>query len=192
MPNKLTKETKKIKRELYIKASANCFEKFGYENSKISDLAKALDISVGTLYKVFDTKENLYFEYIVHQLNSFIKKLNDASINDPIFNLKLYLQYKYEPFIKNRKSIEYTLTNDPFFFHKLNADAHHPMDAIYEFLAKQFEQVLKDDKLDYKHIAILFNKLADGYTESYMIKKFDTSNVIDETIDAFLNGLSKK
>lgn len=191
MSNKINKKIKKIKRELYIETSAKYFETSGYENAKMSDLAKELEVSVGTLYKIFESKENLYFEYILYQINQFVKKLNDNASSDPIENLKLYLQYTYEPFIEKRKSIEYTLTNDPFFFHKLNADKEHTMDGVFDFLAQQFESILKDDTVDYRHIAILFKKLSDGYTESYMIKEFDTTNVIDETVDLFLNGILK-
>ncbi len=192
MSNKINEKIKKIKRKLYIETSAKYFETAGYENAKMSDLAKELEVSVGTLYKIFESKENLYFEYILYQINQFVKKLNDNATNDPIENLKLYLQYTYEPFIEKRKSIEYTLTNDPFFFHKLNANKEHTMDGVFDFLAQQFEMIIKDDTVDHKHIAILFKKLADGYTESYMIKEFDTTNVIDDTIELFLNGILKR
>ena len=192
MSNKIDEKLKKIKRELYIEISAKYFEASGYENAKMSDLAKELEVSVGTLYKIFESKENLYFEYILYQINKLVKKLNDTATDDPIENLKLYLQYTYEPFIKQRKSVEYTLTNDPFFFHKLNADREHTMDGVFDFLAQQFEMIIKDDAVDCKHIAILFKKLSDGYTESYMIKEFDTTSVIDDTIDLFLNGVLKR
>ena len=192
MPNKIDEKIKKIKRELYIETSVKYFDTSGYENAKMSDLAKELEVSVGTLYKIFESKENLYFEYILYQIKQFVQILNENATDDPIENLKLYLRYTYEPFINKRKSIEYTLTNDPFFFHKLNTDKEHTMDGVFDFLAEQFEMILKDDTVDYKHIAVLFKKLSDGYTESYMIKEFDTSTVIDDTIDLFLNGILKR
>jgi len=191
MSNKIDEKLKKIKRELYIETSAKYFEEYGYKNAKMSDLAKELEVSVGTLYKMFESKENLYFEYILYQIKQFVNTLNNNASDDPIENLKLYLQYTYEPFIKKRKSIEYTLTNDPFFFHKLNANKEHVMDGVFDFLAQQFESILKDDTVDYRHIAVLFKKLSDGYTESYMIKEFDTATVIDDTVDLFLNGVVK-
>ena len=189
MGNKISKKSTELKRKIYLKAAVKHFEEFGYENANMSKLAKELKISVGTLYKVFDNKENLYFEYILHQIDNFVKILNDSKTNDPIANLKHYLEYKYNYFITNSKSIELSLAHDPFFFHKLNTKNTHPMDKIFEFLAKQFKDILKNDKIDYKHIAILFKKLSDGYTESYRIKEFDTSNVIDDTIKLFLNGI---
>ncbi len=192
MANKVSKKNTVLKRKVYVEVSAKSFKEFGYENTKMTKLAKELKISVGTLYKIFDNKENLYFEYMLYEITKFVEKLNDNQTDDPISNLKLYLEYKYNYFINNKKSFESSLTNDPFFFHKLNLNKNHPMDGVFEFLAKQFEQILKKhDTVDCKHIAILFKKLSDGYTESYMIKEFDTTNVIEETIEVFLNGILK-
>ena len=188
MANKISKKSKLLKRKIYLKAAVKHFEDFGYENANMSKLAKELEISVGTLYKVFGNKENLYFEYIIYQIDNFVKTLNDKQTNDPISNLKLYLEYKYNYFLTNDKSIELSLAHDPFFFHKLNTKNKHPMDKIFEYLAKQFKEILKDDKIDYIHIAILFKKISDGYTESFKIKKFDTTNVIEDTIELFLHG----
>lgn len=191
MGNIKSKKNTASKKKLYVKTSAKYFEKFGYENANMSKLAKELKISVGTLYKIFGNKENLYFEYILYQIELFVKNLNSNKTEDPVENLKLYLKYKYHYFISHEKSIELSLAHDPFFFHKLDRSQSHPMGEIFEFLAEQFQEILKDDKVDYIHIAILFKKLSDGYTQSYRMKKFDKSNVIDDTINLFLNGLLK-
>lgn len=191
MANTKSKKNTVVKKKMYIKASARYFEEFGYENANMSKLAKELKISVGTLYKIFENKENLYFEYILYQINLFLKKLNSNKTADPIENLKLYLKYKYHYFISYEKSIELSLAHDPFFFHKLNQHKSHPMDKIFEFLSKQFQEILKDKSEDYIHIAILFKKLSDGYIQSYKVKKFDTTTVIEDTINLFLNGLLK-
>lgn len=194
MPNKVSKKNKDKKRKIYLEAAVKHFEHFGYENANMSKLAKELEISVGTLYKFFDNKENLYFEYILNQIDNFVKILNDNQSKDPVSNLKLYLQYKYNCFMANNQSIELSLAHDPFFFHKLNTKSSHPMDKIFEFLAKQFKEILQNDTIDHKHIAILFKKLSDGYIESYKIKEFNTAHAIDDTIKLFLYGIlsSKK
>ena len=189
MAKKISKKIENIKKELYLEASAELFEEVGYENTTVSDIAETLDISVGTFYKTFETKENLYVEHTLFQFKSFVEKLEENSTDDPKSNLKLFLYYTYEPFINN-KTVEVTLENDPFFFHNLNINDSQPMDGLYKYLEKQFKAIFKDDSLDCYHLSVLFKKLADGYTESYMIKKFDTENVIDNTMDFFFNGIS--
>jgi len=189
MPNNVNKKTALLKKKAYIKASAKYFEKYGYEEANMTKLAKELGVSVGTLYKIFENKENLFFEYILYQIDYFsdilIKKQTDNSID----NLKLYLKYKYKYFTTNKKSIELSLGHEPFFFHKLNKHKQHPMKKIFNFLAIQFKDILKNDEIDYNHIAILFKKVSDGYIESHKMKEFDTTNAIDNTINLFLNGI---
>ncbi|MEA2049260.1 MAG: TetR/AcrR family transcriptional regulator, partial [Campylobacterota bacterium] len=153
MGKKITQKINKLKKTFYIEASSKYFEEYGYEKAKMTDLAKELEISVGTLYKVFDSKENLYFEYILSQINQLVRILNNEKSSDPMENLKMYLSRKYRPFIEKRKSIEYTLNNDPFFFHKLNLARDNPMNEIYKFLADQFAVILKEQDIDYNHIA---------------------------------------
>jgi len=189
MGNTKSKKSTEQKKKQYIKDSVKYFQEVGYKKANMSKLAKNLDVSVGTLYKIFGNKEDLYLEYIIYQIDTFSQILNKNETKDSMSNLKLYLEYKYNYFIFHKKSIELSLAYDPFFFYKLNTDKSHPMDKIFEFLAKQFKEILKDDKKDYIHIAILFKKLSDGYAESFKIKKFDTSNIIDDTIDMFFNGL---
>ncbi|WP_207561741.1 TetR/AcrR family transcriptional regulator [Sulfurimonas aquatica] len=193
MEKTIAEKLELLKRDLYLEVAAKIFDEVGYENVTVSDLADSFDISVGTFYKIFETKENLYFEYILYQFRTFVERLEDNSTDDPIQNLKLFLHYTYEPFIKNKKgkSINISLENDPFFFHNLNTNDSQPMDGLYKYLAKQFEEILKNEKIDCYHTAVLFKKLADGYTQSYMIKKFDTTNVIDDTITLFFSGIAK-
>ncbi|NOQ29660.1 MAG: TetR family transcriptional regulator [Helicobacteraceae bacterium] len=188
MPIAINEQIKKLKHDFYVEASTKYFDKYGYENAKMSELAAILEVSVGTIYKMFDSKENLYFEYIIAKKNHLLTQLNENAGGDPLENLKLYLRYKYEPFVANRDSIEHTITSDPFFFHKLNSDSSQVMSCIYDFIAKQLSNILDQPLEECMRSAILFKKLSDGYTESYIIKKFDIINAIDETISLFLDG----
>jgi AcrR family transcriptional regulator len=192
MKSKINDELNKVKRDLYLKASAEYFDKCGYKNFKISQLAKELETSVGTIYNLFISKENLYLEYLILKLQSFLDKLNEYETNDPMKNLELYLSCKYEIFIQIDNNRDETLTNDPYFFHKLDISNHGIVEEIYEFLIRQFKGLYPNSNMDYKHTVILFKKLSDGFIESYLLKKYDTKNIVEDTIKLFFNGLEKK
>ena len=192
MKSKINDELNKVKRDLYLKASATYFDKCGYKNFKISQLAKELETSVGTIYNFFISKENLYLEYLILKLQNFLDKLNENEINDPMKNLELYLSCKYEIFIQIDNNRDETLTNDPYFFHKLDISNHPIVDEIYEFLIRQFKQLYPNKNINYKHLSTLFKKLSDGFIESYLIEKYDTKNIINDTIELFFYGLEKK
>ena len=65
MKSKINDELNRVKKELYLKAAAVYFDKYGYKNFKISQLAVELETSIGTIYNLFISKENLYLEYLI-------------------------------------------------------------------------------------------------------------------------------
>ena len=133
------------KKDLYLKAATEYFDRYGYKSFKISHLAKELEISVGTIYNLFTSKENLYLEYLISKLQNFLDTLKSKETNNPKENLELYLSCKYEIFIQIDDN-----TTDPYFFHKLDISNHPIVDEIYEFLIRQFKQLYPNKNINYK------------------------------------------
>ncbi|MDZ7817370.1 MAG: hypothetical protein U5K55_01635 [Aliarcobacter sp.] len=100
--------------------------------------------------------------------------LKQKETQNPKENLELYLSCKYEIFIQIDNNTDDTLTNDPYFFHKLDISNHPIVDEIYDFLIRQFKLLYPNKNINYKHISTLFKKLSDGFIESYLIEKYDT------------------
>lgn len=115
MKNKINDELNKVKKDLYLKAAADYFDKSGYKNFKISHLAKELETSVGTIYNLFNSKDDLYLEYLILKLQNFLEKLKEKETSNPKENLEIYLESKYEIFIQIDKNRDETLTNDHIF-----------------------------------------------------------------------------
>jgi AcrR family transcriptional regulator len=192
MKNKINDELNKVKKDLYLKAAAQYFDKSGFKNFKISQLAIELETSVGTIYNLFVSKENLYLEYLILKLQNFLDTLKEKETQNPKENLELYLSCKYEIFIQIDNNTDDTITNDPYFFHKLDISNHAIVDEIYEYLIRQFKHLYPNKNMNYKHISTLFKKLSDGFIESYLIEKYDTKNIISDTLELFFHGLEKK
>lgn len=185
---KIIEEVNKVKKELYLKESAKYIDNIGYKNFKISQLVKQLETSVGTIYNLFNSKEELYLEYLILKLQIFSQRLKEQETTNAMENLKLYLQCKYEIFIQIDKNSP--MTSDPYFFHKLDIANHPIVLEIYEFLQRQFQQLSPHTKISYRHQAILFKKFSDGFIESYLLEKYDTSNIVEDTIHQFFNGVA--
>lgn len=60
---------KEKRREAILLAALDLFFQRGYSDTKISDIAKAAEMSVGLLFHYFDSKEKLYEELIKLGLN---------------------------------------------------------------------------------------------------------------------------
>ena len=65
---KINRKIFEIKKELILKEASLIFEESGYENMKISDLAKNVGVSQSTIYSMFENKDGLYIEYIKLQM----------------------------------------------------------------------------------------------------------------------------
>jgi AcrR family transcriptional regulator len=57
------------KRERILKCATEEFALNGYENANISAIAKAADISVGSIYKYFEGKQDLFLTVVHHGIN---------------------------------------------------------------------------------------------------------------------------
>lgn len=192
MKSEIEKRMNSIKKDLYLKEVVKYIDTHGYKKFKISELAKKLEVSVGTIYNIFISKENLYLEYLIIKLEEFLLELQTKKIDDPIENLKLYLRLKYKIFLHIDENNIDPIENDPFFYPKLDIINHPVVKKIYDFLSEQFHIIYKNEDIDSMHLTILFKNLSDGYIESYLIKKFDTKNIVEKTINTFFNGIGDR
>ncbi|WP_121626236.1 TetR/AcrR family transcriptional regulator [Poseidonibacter antarcticus] len=190
--NKINQEISKIKKELYLEESIKYFDTIGFKDSKINEISKALDTSVGTIYNIFNSKEELYLEYLIYKLRKFLHNIEKEKTEDPYANLCVYLKYKYEFFIYINENESKPITNDPYFFHKLDIAKHPIVDHIYDYLEEQFKLMIDEPYISYRHLAILFKKFSDGFIESYILEAYETQNIVDHTLTMFLNGLLRK
>ncbi len=191
MSKKIKEQLKDIKKELILEKVSEYFEKVSYEHTKIADISKDLDIAVGTLYKLFTSKENLYYEYLMYQVNKFYLELLANQTDNPEENIKTFIKIKYSYFIQKRKAIESNIKTDPLFFHKLYTGEENPMNNVYKLLEENIELFLKDDTKNYQQLAMCFNRLSDGFVEDWMMRDFDLLNEIDTTFDMFFSGVKK-
>ena len=191
MSKKIKEQLKDIKKELILEKVSTYFEEVSYEHTKIADISKDLDIAVGTLYKLFTSKENLYYEYLMFQVNKFYIELLANQTDNSEENIKTFIKIKYSYFLQKRKAIESNIKTDPLFFHKLYAGEENPMNNVYKLLEKNIELFLKDDTKNYQQLAICFNRLSDGFIEDWMMRDFDLLNEIDTTFDMFFRGALK-
>ena len=183
LKQKISEELNRVKKELYLNAAARYFDEEGYKHFKISDLAKELETSVGTIYNLFDSKENLYLEYLVLKLEIFLTDLKKHEGSDALKNLKTYLKYKYTRIIDQNPT-----NNDSYFFHKLEILNHKVVDEIYDYLARQLRVLLPYENTNHKHLAIVFKKLSDGFIVSHLYGQCPAEQIVDKTLDIFLNG----
>ena len=196
MRDKIASKVKDLKKDLILQEASAYFEEVGFENIKMSELAKKCEISVGQLYKLFISKENIYYEYASYQIRLFYDKLQKECLHveSPEDRLLVYLNMKFSTFKSKRKVFESPVIGDPLFFSKMNRKQEKSAKPIYEFLKKEFKRLAikhgVSKEFDFLQVAYVFNSFSMGYVEYWLNTQgeldIDTKDVLNRFISGFI------
>ena len=182
------------KRRLVIEAVSKLFEEEGISALKMQDIARYLKMSVGALYKLFESKEALYFAYVAYQFEHFYKGLTSGCSDEviPRHCLERFVAMKLEVFRAKRKAVEDPLAGDPLFFLKMDTRVGDAAAPIFDFLTMQFEKLAETTPLkemDNLKIAYLFNAFTTGYVEYWIRRGGELKESPEKVVGNFLEGM---
>ena len=182
------------KRNLILEEVSKIFEAEGFSTVKMQEIAKRLGMSVGALYKLFDSKEALYYAYIDYQIRRFHEALAAAcpSSEDPRSCLARFVRMKFDVFAAKRKAIEDPVVGDPLFFLKMNTHKSDPARPIFEYLGRLFERLDLSEPLrerNFLKLAYLFNAFTTGYVEYWIHHDGALDESAEDVLEEFLEGM---
>lgn len=191
---KMASKVKDLKKNLILDEACRYFEEVGFENVKMNDLAKNCGISVGQLYKLFSSKENVFHEYVRYQIRLFSKEIREACIHvvSPKDRLLKYLELKFKIFKNKKKTLRDPVLGDPLFFSKLNTKNGDLTKPIFEFLRDEFEKLAFEHNLskdlDYQQVAYVFNSFSMGYIEYWLNSEKELEVDEKDILERFISG----
>jgi AcrR family transcriptional regulator len=152
---------KRTQRQEMLAAALDLFSKRGYGNVSMQEIAEKSEFAVGTLYKFFRNKEELYKALILEQFHAFRGSLAKA-IEEPeeeIGKLRNYVKTKGELFRANAPMIRLYFAETQGaranVMAGFDADLRERHDAFLQTLASVFESGMKRKR---------FRKIADPYS----------------------------
>lgn len=211
MKNLITEFNNKIKvtnlskkQQMVLIASLELFSELGFENTKTNDIAKRANVSEGTVYSFFKTKEGI--------LNAIVSKFMDEIIPNIIF------EFSDKNFINNYSSFSefiYTIVKDRLIFiqeNLLQLKIIFQRILIDKNLVKKIEKIIVDGILQsissilnyYKKNNIIIDlpnerivRYLFSLTLSYMIpqmiieenRELDINEVTDEIVEFLTRAL---
>lgn len=190
MPSPLKERLKQVKREAILDEASRLFNDVGYEQMKIADLAKSVGVSVGTVYTMFGSKENLFNNCILQEIHDAAEKFEKAlqSCSDPVERLRALLTIKFTAFTKNRKALEASVVHDPTFFFAHDGEEDSPMRILQNYVAEEVMVPLLDGRSDRSPLELVFllDGLSFGMIKYWMVADGDLMERVDETVELFL------
>ena len=179
-------ETKKM---IILEGLSRYFEQESFSGATIYDIAKFLNLSVGFIYKLFSSKDELYYAYLVYEIEQFYHHLCQEcqKIDNPHQCLVIFTKKKIEIFLSKRRAIDDVVLSDPLFFTKLNTPRHNAAKPLMELLTLWFDRLAIKGYPSFQ-LAYMFHGMVNGIVECWM-NGGDVPHDPEGIVNAFLKGL---
>ncbi len=163
-------KARELRREEIFEAAVNCFNKNGYHDTSIDDIASAAGISKGGIYHHFKSKKDLFIDLFHMKINSYYKRVT-AHIQDKedvAARLQYMVTQSEEIFDENREILKFCLeffamgTRDPEIRKEVTIFYKNTVKAI-SWMIKEGTDAGSLKKLDSQGVARAFFFLSMGF-----------------------------
>lgn len=134
---KVTSKYKTNIRDRIVQSAIECFSEYGFDRSRMDDIAQTADLSKGTLYLYFKSKEDLFYAICENNL-----KVIKEQLSRMFATRKENLLYDVEQFYDNLQKLE-KKGDEKVFFEIVAESARNPklQKILYEQRTKIFDVV---------------------------------------------------
>ena len=168
------REREKLRqREEMLEAAFDLFSQKGYHNVSMHEIAEEAEFAIGTLYKFFQNKEDLYKALVLEQCDKFEDALTQAigEPEDDVEKLRNYIRTKGERFRSNLPFIRLFLAERRGASFNIKAGLDDEMRkrhyAFLERLVSIFESGIKNKRFkeiaDPFHLAVALDSVVDAF-----------------------------
>ena len=186
-------------KEKIVDAALVTFSKYGYDRTRMEDVAEAAKVSKGRLYLYFKNKEELFYAISERNITELKEQLST------LFTKKEDFISSAENFYENFRSNKTTTDLEKVFFEIIAESSRNPklrkmlyeqrikiFDIVIEYLNSQMQRGLLKKDTNTKAIASGLVLLYNGLSLSKMLGISDTLNKQTwlDTVRAIFNGVS--
>jgi len=186
--SRLNSEMKNMKRTLILERAAEMFEQQGYEEMKVSVLAKEVGVSVGSIYAYFDSKEGLYSAWVLTEVEGAYELLLAIVEQELPFEemIRRSIALKFKIIAKKRRSLASGVMNNPFFFESQQIANKIAFERLYSLYVRPIEQV-KQVEIDTMQLVYILNAIGNAYVLRWIEGDIeDLEAKVDEVTTTFV------
>lgn len=194
---RVTDQYKTEVKEKIVQAAITTFSKYGYDKTRMDDIAKSAKLGKGTLYLYFKSKEELFYaisENSIKELKEQLSKLFSKK-EDLVHDAeKFYDQYRNLIHDSEKVSFEMIAesSRNPKLRKVLYEQRMKVYDIVIDYLRRQIEKGFFRKDMDVNAIASGLVALYDGLTISKLlgISEYHNKKAWTQTIRAIFTGIS--
>ena len=196
---KVTSQYKLDIRERIVRSTIECFSKYGFDRSRMDDIAQAANISKGTVYLYFKSKEDLFYAICENNLKVLKEQLSQI-----FATTKENLLYDSEQFYDSLHKLEKS-GSEKVFFEIVAESSRNPklqrilyeqrtkiFNIVKEYLDLQIQKGYFREDVDTDAIASGLIALYDGLAVSKFLGRSENLNkeAWAGTVKAIITGIS--
>lgn len=194
---RVTDQYKTEVKEKIVQAAITTFSKYGYDKTRMDDIAKSAKLGKGTLYLYFKSKEELFYDIsensikeLKEQLSKLFSKKEDL-VHDAE---KFYDQYRN--LIHDSEKVSFEMIAESSRNPKLRKALYEQRMKVYgiviDYLRRQIEKGFFRKDMDVNAIASGLVALYDGLTISKLlgISEYYNKKAWTQTIRAIFTGIN--
>jgi TetR/AcrR family transcriptional regulator len=196
------REREKLRqRQDMLAAALDLFSNKGYHNTSMHEIAEKAEFAIGTLYKFFQNKEDLYKALVLEQCDKFEEAITRAieEPDDAVDKLRNYIRTRGERFRGNLPFIRLFLAERRGASFNIQAGLDDEMRkrhyAFLERLALIFEQGITTKRFkqiaDPFHLAVALDSFLDAFLLLWLDEpeRHPYPEDPDDVLDIFFKGL---
>lgn len=195
---RVTDQYKTEVKEKIVQAAITTFSKYGYDKTRMDDIAKSANLGKGTLYLYFKSKEELFYaisENSIKELKEQLSKLFSKK-EDLVHDAeKFYDQYRNLIHDSEKVSFEMIAesSRNPKLRKALYEQRMKVYDIVIDYLRRQIEKGFFRKDMDVNAIASGLVALYDGLTISKLlgISEHYNKKTWTQTIRAIFTGINQ-
>ncbi|MDY0132972.1 MAG: TetR/AcrR family transcriptional regulator [Desulforegulaceae bacterium] len=203
---KLTRKQKEIKRRKLdiIEAALICFAKKSFHGATMSEISTQSELPLATIYSLFKSKENIYFELLKIKGKELTKTIKEAIENKethPLERLRKGMNEHYFFCLENKDFTKIYLQERQGFWELFEENLKYEIKILVEKLLSLFTDVFNDgiDKgyfksYSTKELSELFISIITSSASSWIINREDNQKFkqrLDNGFQIFTSGLLK-
>lgn len=182
-----------IKKDIILKVCIEEFAEYGFENASTNRMVKNIGMSKGSLFKYFNTKEELYIYIIDYAVSSITKSVTENTNKLPIdFFERLYMLAEMEFDIYVEKPLYYRLLKGAFsvkshISQKLVKKYALQSNGFFDYIFRKAE--INNTKYPMDHIINLIKWVLEGYNDVCMNSNLNKEVHVDKLKSDYLSGI---
>lgn len=194
---RVTDQYKTEVKEKIVQAAIITFSKYGYDKTRMDDIAKSAKLGKGTLYLYFKSKEELFYaisENSIKELKEQLSKLFSKKEDLVQDAEKFYDQYRN--LIHDSEKVSFEMIAESSRNPKLRKALYEQRMKVYgiviDYLRRQIEKGFFRNDMDVNAIASGLVALYDGLTISKLlgISEYHNKKAWTQTIRAIFTGIN--